>query len=93
MEDYIMELLLSALVLVLGFVVSGVILTNAFKEDNHKTNNNKTTIRIENVGNVRINSTDEFAVNHIEGYTVESVRYIRDTNGNWRTVSVDYKRI
>jgi hypothetical protein len=40
-----------------------------------------------------INSTDEFAVNHIEGYTVESVRYIRDTNGNWRTVSVDYKRI
>jgi hypothetical protein len=90
MEDYIMELLLSALVLVLGFVVSGVILTNAFKEDNHKTNG---TIRIENVGNVRINSTNEFAVNHIEGYTVESVRYIRDTNGNWRTVSVDYKRI
>jgi uncharacterized protein (UPF0333 family) len=91
MEDYIMELLLSALVLVLGFVVSGVILTNAFKEDNHKTN--VTTVRIENVGNVRINSTDEFAVNHIDNYTVESVRYIRDTNGNWRTVSVDYKRI
>lgn len=85
-----MELLLSALVLVLGFVVSGVILTNAFKEDNNKTNG---TIRIENVGNVRINSTNEFAVNHIDNYTVESVRYIRDTNGNWRTVSVDYKRI
>ena len=51
-----MELLLSALVLVLGFVVSAVILTNAFKEeDNNKTNNNKVTIRIENVGNTIIN--------------------------------------
>jgi hypothetical protein len=38
------------------------------------------------------NTTNEFAVNHIEGYDVQSVKYVRDTQGNWTTVSVEYKR-
>lgn len=37
-------------------------------------------------------TTNEFAVNHIEGYDVQSVRYVRDAQGNWTTVSVEYKR-
>ena len=37
---------------------------------------------------------NEFAVNHYkEGYTVESVKYVKDADGNWTTVSIDYKRI
>ena len=37
-------------------------------------------------------TTNEFAVNHIEGYDVQSVRYVRDAQGNWTTISIEYKR-
>ena len=37
-------------------------------------------------------TTNEFAVKHMEGYDVQSVRYVRDAQGNWTTVSVEYKR-
>ena len=36
--------------------------------------------------------TNEFAVQHKEGYDVQSVKYVRDAQGNWTTVSVVYKR-
>lgn len=38
------------------------------------------------------NTTNEFAVKHIEGYDVQSVRYVRDSQGNWTIASVNYKR-
>lgn len=37
-------------------------------------------------------TTNEFAVNHIDNYEVQSVKYVRDAQGNWTTVSVEYKR-
>ena len=35
---------------------------------------------------------NEFAVKHYDNYDVQSVRYVRDEQGNWTTVSVTYKR-
>jgi hypothetical protein len=74
-----MDLLLGALVLVLGFVVSAVILTNAFKEESNA---------IDEV----CNKIKEGTVPHLEGYTVEAVEKVRDENGNWKVVYVNYRK-
>jgi hypothetical protein len=78
-----------AMILSFIFVVSAVALVCISKDDN----SNKTPNAIDVVANKLNDTTNEFAVKHMEGYDVQSVRYVRDAQGNWTTVSVEYKRV
>ena len=40
-----------------------------------------------------VTNDNPFAVEHIDGYDVTEVRFVRNSNGNWTATNVTYERM